>query len=130
VANNTNLIACCLAAAVRQAALAFIIYDFDEVLNFIGLAIVGLGATLLGGCPLRQTVMAGEGDTDAGLAFLGMTAGAAFAHNFGLAAGPAGVPVAGQAAAFFSVIFLLGLGFAFSASQSNIPIKGGVASER
>ncbi|MCL4464030.1 MAG: YedE family putative selenium transporter [Firmicutes bacterium] len=98
--------------------------------NFIGLAIVGLGATLLGGCPLRQTVMAGEGDTDAGLAFLGMTAGAAFAHNFGLAAGPAGVPVAGQAAAFFSVIFLLGLGFAFSASQSNIPIKGGVASER
>ena len=32
MANNTNLIACCLAAAVRQAALAFIIYDFDEVL--------------------------------------------------------------------------------------------------
>jgi len=98
--------------------------------NFTGLAIVGLGATLLGGCPLRQTVMAGEGDTDSGLAFLGMLAGAAFAHNFGLAASPAGVPPAGQAAAILSVLFLLGLGFTFSAPQVNIPVKGGLASER
>ncbi|MBT9140482.1 MAG: hypothetical protein DDT30_01059 [Dehalococcoidia bacterium] len=90
--------------------------------NFAGLAVVGLGATLLGGCPLRQTVMAGEGNTDAGLAFLGMLAGAAFAHNFGLVAGPAGVPPAAQIAAVLSALFLLGVGFAFSGSQVSIPI--------
>ncbi|MBT9177348.1 MAG: hypothetical protein DDT20_01681 [Firmicutes bacterium] len=95
--------------------------------NFAGLAIVGLGATMLGGCPLRQTVMAGEGDTDAGFALLGMAAGAAFAHNFGLAAGPAGVPLAGQVAAVLSVLFLLGLGFIFSATQAEITVKGTIA---
>ncbi|MCL5982464.1 MAG: YedE family putative selenium transporter [Firmicutes bacterium] len=98
--------------------------------NFAGLAIVGLGATLLGGCPLRQTVMAGEGDTDAGLVFLGMTAGAAFAHNFGLAAGPAGVPAAGQVAAVLSFLFLLVLGFTFSGLQISIPARGGIANEQ
>ncbi|MBT9173609.1 MAG: hypothetical protein DDT21_02010 [Syntrophomonadaceae bacterium] len=98
--------------------------------NFVGLTIVGLGATLLGGCPLRQTVLAGEGDTDAGLAFLGMLAGAAFAHNFGLAASPAGVPPAGQVAAVLSVLFLLGVGFTFSGSQVSIPARGGIVSER
>jgi YedE family putative selenium metabolism protein len=98
--------------------------------NFVGLAIVGLGATLLGGCPLRQTVMAGEGDTDAGLVFLGMMAGAAFAHNFGLAAGPAGVPAAGRVATVLSVFFLLGIGFTFSAPQVNIPVRGGIRSEQ
>jgi YedE family putative selenium metabolism protein len=97
--------------------------------NFVGLTIVGLGATLLGGCPLRQTVMAGEGDTDAGLAFLGMLAGAAFAHNFGLAASPAGVPPGGQVAAVLSVLFLLGVGYTFSGSQVSIPAKGGIVSE-
>jgi len=85
--------------------------------NFIGLAIVGLGSTLLGGCPLRQTVMAGEGDTDAGFVLIGMISGAAFAHNFGLAASPAGVPTAGQFAAILSLIFLISLGFAFTVKK-------------
>ena len=96
--------------------------------NFAGLGIVGFGGTLLGGCPLRQTVMAGEGNTDAGMTFIGMLIGAAFAHNFGLAAGPAGVPVGGQVTAVLLILVLLVISFAFSESQSEISAKGGMVS--
>ncbi|TDA64021.1 MAG: YedE-related selenium metabolism membrane protein [Clostridia bacterium] len=64
--------------------------------NFLGMSLAGMGSVLLGGCPLRQLVLAGEGNTDAAVAILGMLAGAATAHNFGLAASPQGVPLAGQ----------------------------------
>lgn len=98
--------------------------------NFMGLWIVGLGATLLGGCPLRQMVMAGEGNTDAGMTFFGMLAGAAIAHNFGLAASSAGVPLNGQVAAALSALVLVVIGFTFSASQVKIFVKEGVANEQ
>lgn len=62
----------------------------NHLWNFLGLSLVGLSATLLGGCPLRQTVLASEGDTDAGVTFLGLIAGAAFAHNFLLASSAKG----------------------------------------
>lgn len=98
--------------------------------NFIGLAIVGLGSTLLGGCPLRQTVLAGEGDTDAAMVFLGLLVGAAFAHNFGLAASPAGVTAVGQAGAITAALFLLVVGFTFTLPQVKIPAEGGVTHGR
>jgi hypothetical protein len=47
---------------------------------------VGLTATLLGGCPLRQLVLSSEGDLDAGAVVFGMITGAAVAHNFMFAA--------------------------------------------
>lgn len=56
-----------------------------HVWNFLGLYIVGLGSALLGGCPLRQLILAGEGNTDSAISVLGMLVGAAFSHNFGLA---------------------------------------------
>jgi hypothetical protein len=102
----------------------------DGVWNFLGLAVVGLGATLLGGCPLRQTVMAGEGDSDAAMVFLGLLFGAAFAHNFGLAASPAGVGAAGQWGAVIAGAFLLLVGFTFTLPKVKIPVKGGVTHER
>ena len=40
---------------------------------------------LLGGCPLRQLILAGEGNGDSAVTVFGMIVGAAFAHNFGLA---------------------------------------------
>ncbi len=58
--------------------------------NFLGMALVGLAATLAGGCPLRQLVMSGEGDTDAAATILGLFTGAAVAHNFGLASSSSG----------------------------------------
>lgn len=72
----------------------------DALYNFIGMAGAGLGSVMLGGCPLRQLIMAGEGDQDSVLTVLGLIAGAAIAHNFGLAASPTGVPAAGKVAAW------------------------------
>ena len=67
----------------------------DGLWNFLGLAAVGLGSVLLGGCPLRQLILAGEGNTDSAMAVLGMLVGAAFCHNFGLASSTAGATPAG-----------------------------------
>ncbi len=78
--------------------------------NFLSMSLVGLSATLLGGCPLRQTVMASEGDTDAGITFLGLGAGAAFAHNFLLASSPKGPSAFGPAAVAIGLIFCVVIG--------------------
>ena len=56
--------------------------------SFLGMALCGWGSILLGGCPLRQLVLAGEGSGDAAVTVLGMIAGAAASHNFGLAGNP------------------------------------------
>ena len=53
--------------------------------SFLGMALAGWGSILLGGCPLRQLILAGEGNGDAAVTVLGMVTGAAIAHNFGLA---------------------------------------------
>ena len=53
--------------------------------SFLGMALAGWGSVLLGGCPLRQLILAGEGNGDSAVTVLGMVAGAAVAHNFGLA---------------------------------------------
>ena len=59
----------------------------NQIWNFIGMVIVGWGSALLGGCPLRQLILAGEGNGDSAITVIGMLVGAAFAHNFGLAGG-------------------------------------------
>jgi YedE family putative selenium metabolism protein len=56
--------------------------------NFAGMVLAGLAFALAGGCPGRQLFLAGEGDSDSGVFVLGMITGAAFAHNFALAAKP------------------------------------------
>ena len=53
--------------------------------TFLGMALAGWGSTLLGGCPLRQLILAGEGNGDSAVTVFGMFFGAAIAHNFGLA---------------------------------------------
>ena len=57
----------------------------DGLWNFLGMLLTGFGCVLLGGCPLRQLVLSGEGNTDSAITVLGLAIGAAFAHNFGLA---------------------------------------------
>jgi YedE family putative selenium metabolism protein len=73
--------------------------------NFLGMVLAGLAFALAGGCPGRQLFLSGEGDGDAGVFVLGMIAGAAFAHNFGLAAKPDGAAVGGIGpAGMFAVV--------------------------
>ena len=59
----------------------------NQIWNFLGMVIVGWGSCLLGGCPLRQLILAGEGNGDSAVTVIGMLVGAAFAHNFALAGG-------------------------------------------
>jgi len=68
-----------------------------HVWNFLGMGLVGAASVLLGGCPLRQLVLAGRGNTDSVIAVMGMVVGAAFVHNFGLAKAASGY---GKAAVF------------------------------
>ena len=64
----------------------------DGLWNFLGMTVVGWGSVLLGGCPLRQLVLAGEGNSDSAVTVFGMIVGAALSHVWKIAgvAGPEG----------------------------------------
>ena len=57
----------------------------SQLWNLLGMVLVGWGSVLLGGCPLRQLILAGEGNGDSAVTVFGMVVGAAVAHNFKLA---------------------------------------------
>lgn len=76
----------------------------DALWNALGLFLVGFACVLLGGCPLRQLILAGEGNSDSAVSVLGLIIGAAFAHNFGLASSGAGPTVNGQIAVILGII--------------------------
>lgn len=63
-----------------------VIAHSEHLWNILGMYAVGFAAVLAGGCPLRQLILAGQGSSDSAVTVLGMFAGAAAAHNFGLAA--------------------------------------------
>lgn len=85
--------------------------------NFLGLFLTGLAATLAGGCPLRQLIMSGEGNTDAMFCVLGMLAGAGLAHSLNIAGSAAGVDVNGQIAVVAGIILTAGIGYLFRENQ-------------
>ena len=77
----------------------------DGLWNFLGMALSGLCAVLLGGCPFRQLVLAGSGNSDSAVTILGMTVGAASAHNFRMASSAAGVTANGKIG--FAIVFAI-----------------------
>lgn len=82
----------------------------EALWNMAGMYVVGFAAVLAGGCPLRQLILAGQGSGDAAVNVLGMLAGAAFCHNFGLASSGTGTTPAGRlmCAACIAVLFVIG----------------------
>lgn len=82
----------------------------DGLWNFLGMTLAGFAAILLGGCPLRQIISASEGNTDSVITVLGFIAGAAFAHNYGLAASAKGVPGEGQVAVILGLLVVTAIG--------------------
>jgi YedE family putative selenium metabolism protein len=78
----------------------------EALWNILGMYVVGFGVTLLGGCPLRQLVLAGSGSGDSAVTFVGLLVGAAFAHNFGLASSANGTTEAGQIATIVCIVLL------------------------
>ena len=77
----------------------------DGLWNCLGMLLVGFGCVLLGGCPLRQLVMSGEGNSDSAVTVLGLIVGAAFCHNFGLASD--GPTAAGKIAVLLGIAVVL-----------------------
>ena len=75
----------------------------DGLWNALGMYLAGFGCVLLGGCPLRQLVMAGEGNSDSTSAVFGLMVGAAFAHNFGLASSGEGPTANGKIAVIIGI---------------------------
>ncbi len=76
----------------------------DGLWNFLGMALVGLASALLGGCPLRQLILAGAGNSDSAITVMGMVTGAAFCHNFGLASSGNGPTPAGKIAVIIGFV--------------------------
>ena len=82
----------------------------DGLWNFLGMVLVGLGSVLLGGCPLRQLILSGGGNSDSSIAVLGMVVGAAFCHNFGLASSTDGPSFAGKVAVIIGLAVVCAIG--------------------
>lgn len=79
--------------------------------NFLGMVLSGLAFALAGGCPGRQLILSGEGDTDAAIFVFGMFAGAAFSHNFAMASSPRGIGTFGIFGTIIGIIFCIIIGF-------------------
>ena len=77
-----------------------------QLWNVLGMVVVGFGSVLLGGCPLRQIIMAGEGNSDSAVTVLGLMVGGAMAHNFGLASSTSGPTAGGKVATILILVFL------------------------
>ena len=90
-----------------------------HIWSFLGMAVVGLGSVMLGGCPLRQLVLAGEGNADSASASLGMLVGAAFAHNFSLASSAnVGPGTNGKVFTVFSLVILIAIAAIITKKES------------
>lgn len=81
-----------------------VIAHSEHLWNILGMYTVGFAAVLAGGCPLRQLILAGEGNTDSAVTVLGLMAGAAFAHNFGLASSGEGPTANGKIAVIIGIV--------------------------
>lgn len=79
----------------------------DGLWNALGMVLVGWASVLLGGCPLRQLILTGEGNTDSAITVTGLIAGAAFAHNFALASSPKGPTTQGMIAVGLGLVVTL-----------------------
>ena len=95
----------------------------DHLWSFLGMALVGWGSVLLGGCPLRQLILAGSGNGDSAVTVLGMIVGAAFSHNFGLAGAAANAESAGGVGPKGRIAIIIGFVVMAVVSLMNMPKK-------
>ncbi|MBQ6322491.1 MAG: YedE-related selenium metabolism membrane protein, partial [Lachnospiraceae bacterium] len=86
------------------------IAHMDGMWNALGMLLVGFACVLLGGCPLRQLILAGEGNTDSAVTVVGLLIGAAFAHNFGLASSAQGPTGYGKIAVIVGIVVVILIG--------------------
>ena len=79
--------------------------------SFIGMALVGVVSIMMEGCPFRQLILAGEGNSDAGAAVFGMIGGGAIVQAWGITSTNLGPTMTGQVAtlAGLALVLLTGL---------------------
>ena len=107
-----GFVAILVSALIMNMALGFFHPGFvgqpiahtDGLWNALGMYLAGFGCILLGGCPMRQLILSGEGNTDSVVTVLGLMAGAAFAHNFGLASSADGPTANGKIAVVIGIV--------------------------
>ncbi|WBW95705.1 YedE family putative selenium transporter [Oceanirhabdus sp. W0125-5] len=95
----------------------------DGLWNFLGMFVAGWGSVLLGGCPLRQLVLSGEGNIDSVVTLMGMLLGGALSHNFALASSGAGPSANGKVAVIIGIFILLGISY-FNIQKVKVKMKG------
>jgi len=88
--------------------------------SFLGMFLVGGISVMANGCPFRQVVMAGEGNTDAGLTLLGMLVGGGIVQSWEIRSTIAGPTFSGEIAVLTGLIFLLAIGIAFRTRKIRI----------
>lgn len=79
----------------------------EHLWSFLGMLLAGWVSILIGGCPFRQLVKAGEGNSDAGLVVVGMFIGGGLVQSWGIAATAAGVSHYGKVAVLAGLVFVL-----------------------
>ena len=75
--------------------------------RFILAICVMIGALVFLGCPLRQLILTGEGNSDSAVTVTGFVFGAALAHNFGTASSAKGPGANGVVAVIACYVVLL-----------------------
>lgn len=85
----------------------------DHLWSFLGMGLVGWISVMIGGCPFRQMVKAGEGDADAGLVVVGMFIGGAISQAWGIASTAAGASLTGKMAVLCGFFFVFVCSLAF-----------------
>jgi len=101
----------------------------DGLWNFLGMALAGFGSVLLGGCPLRQLILASEGNIDSVITIMGLTFGAAFAHNFKLASSANGPTPNGQIAVVLGFIVVFAIAYFNIEKSADLKMKEDVQIE-
>lgn len=130
----SGLIAIFLAALLLNGILGQFSLGFSQqpiahtqwIWSFLSMVLVGIISIFLGGCPLRQTILAGMGNMDSAITFMGMLTGAALAHNFSIAGSPAGVESVGKWSVLLGLAFVIILGLFSSKDQLQPSEKKGV----
>jgi len=93
----------------------------DLLWSVLAMALVGLTGVLTGGCPVRQMVMAGEGNGDAFLTVMGLVVGGALAHTLGLASSGAGTTGAGRVAVVAGLVLAVAYAAAVTLARRPAP---------
>lgn len=78
---------------------------------------------------MRQIILGAEGNIDSVITVMGMYVGAAFSHNFGLAASVSGPSSNGQIAVIVGLVVVLIIGFMNTDRSAEVKMKGDVKLE-